>query len=159
MVRTLMEQVLLLRVDIQETCSSHSNLYFKEGLGTIQAQGYYQNQDGQTHDPTYTGSLIYGCNIVSGCVAFYDTIYTNNWTQPFSSGTLNWPIEWKYGFNENDSIQNYVWFTYGVHYGEADGQGAATVTKAGSGPFSKKVSELTSGATSLDPCLYPVVNP
>jgi hypothetical protein len=137
---------------------SFSNLYFQEDGGTIQAQGYYQNQNGLTHDPTGFGYSVNSCNIITGCEAFYDTIYTNNWTGPFSPGTLTWAIEWKYGFSASDPIQSYVLFTYGVHSTVVNSKGTATISKAGSGSFTKEVSNSTSGSP-VDPCIYPVVNP
>lgn len=137
---------------------SFSNLFFQEDGGTIQAQGFYQNQNGLTHDPTGFGYSINSCNIVTGCEAFYDTIYTLNWTGPYSTGTLSWNIEWKYGFADTDPISSYVLFTHGLHESSANGQGTATISKAGSGSFTKAVNDKTS-APVANPCLYPIVSP
>ena len=138
---------------------SFSNLYFKEGLGTTQASGFYQRQNGLTHDPTDLGYPVNSCNLITGCEAFYDTVYTLNWTGPFAVGTLILPIEWKYGFVDTDPIQSYIQFTTGIDIATTDNQGTANTSKAGSGTFTKTVSEITSRSRSLDPCIYPVVNP
>lgn len=141
---------------------SFENLFFKEGHGIIQAPpGFYHNQHGLDHDPTDVGLQISTPSDAStGSLAFYDTIYTLNWTGPFSSGTLSWPIEWKYGFSATDPISSYVYFTDGVHAASADGQGAASISKANSGTFTKSVSDATSGTSSLDPCsAFPVLSP
>jgi hypothetical protein len=135
---------------------SFANLFFKEGAGTIQAEGFYGNQNGLEHDPTELGFRVTSCHIITGCLAFYDTVYTLNWTGPFSSGLLEWPIEWRYGFSASASIQNYVFFTTALHRSVADNQGGATISKAGSGSFTKAVADPTTGPF---PCTYPIVNP
>ncbi len=46
--------------------------------------------------------------------------------------------------------------TTATHRSVADGQGAATKSKAGLGNFTKAVADPTSGPF---PCTYPIVNP
>jgi hypothetical protein len=148
-------QIYLLPSDVAFT-----NIYFQEGYEVSPSYGYgfYSPANNQGHDPTGIGVAVEDCNIVTGCKTFKDTLYTlnwRNWTGNWGVGQYRLPIQWKYGFNENDPIQNYVQFTTATHEQETDDVGTATISKAGSGSYSKMVADQTVNSGPLQSCLFP----
>jgi hypothetical protein len=124
---------------------SFSRLYFREGGGQIMANGFYASENGGQHVPWSTGALVYGCNLVTGYIAYSgDIIYTNRWSGPFSVGQLSVPIAWKYDRIENPAT-GAIQFATGLHEQEADAVGTAIIEKSGSGAFSRMVSDASSG--------------
>jgi len=130
-------------VYLQPANVSFEGLYFREGGGVMQAQGYYAPLNMMPHDPTPQGAIVSDCQYPRGCYAFLDTIYTGNGSGPFSVGQAIWPIEWLYGFVENPAT-NYVYFTTANHQQNADAQGKASIQKASSGTFSSMVNDASS---------------
>jgi hypothetical protein len=123
---------------------SFARIYFTEGGGVISAQGFYLPDNGGEHEPWGVGFLPNACNSSTGCVAYsVDVIYTGQWSPPFSAGTLSWPIQWQYA--ETESVSSPVNFTTALHEASAESSGAATISKQGSGNYSRVVSDPTSG--------------
>ena len=129
---------------------SFANLYFREGGGRLNANGFYISDDGRQHQPTAFMTQITDCNIVLGCNAFLDEIYTGKWSPDpvlgFYYGNATWNIDWLYAFNAdiNPIFNGQTRFTGGVHYQESNNIGTASIQKAGAGPFSKQVGEVDS---------------
>jgi hypothetical protein len=139
-------EVRLLPTDV-----SFANLFFREGGGTLVATGFYASSNGEPHQPTTFLHPITDCNILSGCKAFLDLVYTGAWAPHpilgFYYGEATWPIDWLYAFNNDldPVINGQTWFTLGVHYQETDNVGTASIEKAGAGPFSKMVGDPDNG--------------
>ncbi len=117
---------------------SFSNLSFQEGQATATATGFFASANGAVHPPGGVFAVT-GCNIVTGCKAFDDFIFSGDWSPPFANGNFNWPIPWRYVVNGSP-----VQFFTANHHMTSDAAGNATIEKAGAGPFTKNASDPTS---------------
>jgi hypothetical protein len=120
---------------------SFSSLKFAEGTVAAVATGYYSTLNGLVHQPTAVPPTIGNCNTATGCQANgMDTVDTGDGVGPFAVGDFLWAIPWQYQTTSGSLVQ----FTVANQHFVANSTGAATVSKAGAGPFTKNVSDPTS---------------
>jgi hypothetical protein len=119
---------------------SFARLKFEEGTATAVATGFFASANGQLHS---AGPLIAvsGCNTTTGCTGGDDQVGPDGWAPPFSTGDFVWHLPWQYQTPAGGALNM---FTAVTHHQTADGNGLATIEKAGAGPFSKLASDPTS---------------
>jgi hypothetical protein len=124
---------------------SFRNVDFREGSVAAIASGFFAGINGIQHPTTATALTIGGCDPVNGCqVNGMDTVYTGDWSPPFSAGDFVWNIPWQYAVVP----RAWVTFTTATHHQWADAApnlGRAHIEKKGAGPFTKDANDPTSG--------------
>ena len=134
---------------MQPTDVSFAKLWFREGGGVATAAGFYASSDGAVHPPTGIMIPITDCNATLGCMGLdADLIGTYSSSTSFESGSLTWPIEWRYGISDSVSGSQ-TGFTTATHQQTATNVGTATIAKEGSGNFSRTASASSSSCEIL----------
>jgi hypothetical protein len=135
-------------VKLLPTDVSFARLYFREGRGTFNAPtGFYSSQHGKQHRPTPHWTPVNDCNIIKGCNAFLDQVYTGSWPPDpvlgFYYGDGTWPIDWNIGFADdlNPTVSGERFFMRAIHYQESNNIGTASIRKAGSGTWTRQVND------------------
>jgi hypothetical protein len=126
---------------LSPTDVSFANMSFGEGTVNAVASGFYASFNNLPHPEDTFGGLS-GCNVTTGCLVNpHDMVDTNDKAGPFSVGDFLWAIPWQYWVGSASRTR----FTTANHHQFTDATGKASIEKAGAGPFSKNVSDATSG--------------
>lgn len=135
---------------LQPTDVSFSKLWFREGGGTAQASGFYGASAGAQHQPTNIMIPITDCNFTLGCMGLdADLIGTYSSNTSFATGSLTWPIEWRYGLTDS-ILGSQTGFTTASHHQTSTDTGTANIQKEGSGTFSRTADSASSSCEILE---------
>lgn len=123
---------------------SFANLFFKEEEVGATASGWLQFLSGMGHFPGGAVRIGFGAISTGARVAGDDHIYTGAFNSTdhgaYAPGNVNWAIPWKY------SVAGVVWNSMGTvdEPASSTSTGRCTISKDGSGSFSKELSDPTS---------------
>ena len=121
---------------------SFTNLQTREGYCTATASGFYAYKNGQVHPAGGWNGVTDG-NINTGCKEDYpeDEIWSGQPGPPYSIGDFVWPIPVEY--KADDGVVHTLTSNQN-HHEQADTSGKCTISKYGTGPFSKNASDPSS---------------
>ncbi|MCJ0761734.1 hypothetical protein [Variovorax terrae] len=123
------------QINLSPNNVSYAGVLFREGAAIATATNWlygYNNLPhaiGQTH--TITGAVV-------DCV---DNVSSGTKYAPYGIGDFNWPIPWQASL---DNGTTWTSFMTANHHATSTGEGAASLEKAGAGPFQKNAADATS---------------
>jgi hypothetical protein len=123
------------KINLTPNNVSYAGVLFREGAAIATATNWlygYNNLPhavGQSH--TITGAVV-------DCV---DNVSSGTKYAPYGIGDFNWPIPWQASV---DNGVTWASFVTANHHATSSGEGVATISKAGAGPFQKNAADPTS---------------
>ncbi|MDH4449551.1 MAG: hypothetical protein QE265_03030 [Rhodoferax sp.] len=114
---------------------SYAGVLFREGAAIATATNWLYRWNnlphpvGQVH--TVTGSVV-------DCV---DSVDSGSQPPPYGIGEFNWPIPWEASI---DNGLTWTAFVTANHHATSTGEGLATISKAGAGPYQKNAADPSS---------------
>ena len=126
---------------------SFLNLYFKEEEIGATTSGWLSFLNGQGHSPGPSARIGFGTINQGARVAVPgDQIFSGSYSDsnhgPYANGTANWAIPWDYSITGN--VGSWHLITTVNMTASSTSTGRCTISKDGSGSFSKELNDPTS---------------
>jgi hypothetical protein len=123
------------QINLSPNNVSYAGVSFREGAAIATATNWLYGWNNMAHAIgaacTITGTVVNGVDNVASGIKY----------ATYGIGDFNWPIPWQ---TSVDNGVTWVSFMTANHHATSSGEGVATISKAGAGPFQKNAADPTS---------------